>query len=496
MTTLNQVVGAPLARNLNWKSIDWKTVEYHVEKLQLRIAKAVKLGRYRKAKALQWLLTHSFYAKLLAVKRVTQNKGKNTPGIDRVIWKTSYQKMQAAKALKRNGYRSLPLRRIHIPKKNGRLRPLGIPTMKDRAQQALYLLALEPVAEIKADKNSYGFRPKRTCHDAIEQCFKILARNTAPKWILEGDIRSCFDKICHKWLENNVMVDKRILKQWLKAGYIEKDFFYHTESGTPQGGVISPVLSNIALDGLEQAIKSIAKTGDKINFVRYADDWICTAKSREILEQKVQPKVVQFLKERGLELSEEKTKITHIDEGFDFLGFNLRKYKGKLLIKPAKKGIKTFLANLRKVIRLGRADKVENLIQTLNLKIQGWVNYYQYSVAKRTFSYVDTCIFKVLWRWTKRRHPTKSIRWIKSKYFTQVCLRNWCFYSKAGKDGRNLLLKSAADTRIVRHVKIKAGATPYDPAFKEYFFQRTVKHRMNRGGGKPAGLNRFSLRKA
>ena len=324
MTTLHQVVGAPLTKD--WK---WKSVEVHVQKLQLHIAKTVKLGRFRKVKSLQWLLTHSFYAKLLAVKRVTLNKGKNTPGIDRIIWRTSRQKMQAAKALRRRGYRALPLRRIHIPKKNGNFHPLGIPSMADRAQQALYLLALEPIAEIEADKNSYGFRPKRSCHDAVEQCFNALAKKTSSKWILEGDIKSCFDKICHRWLENNVKMDKRILKQWLKAGYIEKKLFHQSESGTAQGGIISPVFANLALDGLEQVIRAVAKKGDKINYVRYADDWICTAKSKEILEQKVLPAVVQFLKKRGLELSFEKTKITHIDEGFDFLGFNLRKYKGK-----------------------------------------------------------------------------------------------------------------------------------------------------------------------
>lgn len=480
MTTLQQVVGAPLAEDLNWKSIDWETVEFHVQKLQLRIAKAVGSGRLRKAKALQWLLTHSFYAKLLAVKRITQNKGKNTPGIDRVIWKTSRQKMQAVKTLKRRGYRSLPLRRIHIPKKDGKTRPLGIPCMVDRAQQALHLLALEPVAEIKADKDSYGFRPKRSCHDAIEQCFNILARKSAPKWILEGDIKSCFDEIGHKWLENNIMMDKHVLKQWIKAGYIEKNAFHHTESGTPQGGIISPVLCNLALDGLEQAIKVIAKRGDKINFVRYADDWVCTAETKRDLEQKVLPIVVQFLSERGLELSEEKTKITHIDEGFDFLGFNLRKYKGKLLIKPAKKGTKTFLARIRKVIRLSPAVKVDNLIQNLNPKIQGWVNYYRHSVAKQVFSYVDASIFRALWKWANRRHPTKSTTWVKSKYFPKVGLKSWCFSSKSAKGERpSFLLKSASDTRIVRHVKIKADATPYDPVFKEYFLQRTIKQQMN-----------------
>ena len=257
MTTLSQVVGAPLTRDWKWESIQWKTVEVHVQKLQMRIAKAVKLRRYRKAKALQWILTHSFYAKLLAVKRVTQNKGKNTPGIDRILWKTPNQKMRAAKSLKRRGYKSLPLKRIYIPKKNGKRRPLGIPSMSDRAQQALHLLALEPVAETQADRNSYGFRPKRSCHDAIDQCFNALAKKLSPKWILEGDIKSCFDKISHKWLEDNVMMDKRVLKQWLKAGYIEKEFLHNTESGSPQGGIGSPVLCNITLDGLEEAIKSV-----------------------------------------------------------------------------------------------------------------------------------------------------------------------------------------------------------------------------------------------
>ena len=272
MATLNKTVGAPSTRDFKWQAIKWNTVKYHVRKLQLRIAKAIKLGRRRRANALQWLLTHSFYAKIMAVRRVTQNKGKNTPGVDRIIWRTSHEKMQAVKTLKRRGYRSAPLRRIHIPKKNGKLRPLGIPTFSDRAQQALHLLALEPIAEIRADKNSYGFRPKRSIHDAIGQCHIVLSKKASPKWVLEGDIKSCFDKISHQWLENNVPMDKFILKQWLKAGYMEKDAFHQTEEGTPQGGIASPTLANITLDGLEQAIQAIASRGDQIHFVRYADD--------------------------------------------------------------------------------------------------------------------------------------------------------------------------------------------------------------------------------
>lgn len=484
MTTLAKGVGAPLARKWDWESINWTAVQYRVNKLQLRIAKAIKEGRHRKAKALQWLLTHSFYAKLLSVKRVSQNRGKNTPGVDQIIWRTSRQKFFAVKALKRRGYRSLPLRRIHIPKKNGKLRPLGIPAMIDRAQQALHLLALEPVAEVQADKNSYGFRPKRSAHDAIGQCFIILAKKHSPKWILEGDIRSCFDEISSKWLLEHTIMDKQMLKQWLKAGFIEKGVFHQTEKGTPQGGIISPTAANIALDGLERAIKEISKPGDSINFVRYADDWICTAASKEVLTKKVLPIITRFLKERGLELSEEKTRITPIDEGFDFLGFNIRKYGNKLLIKPSKKGVKVFLNDVREIARKRQSDKAEELIKILNRKIRGWINYYRHSVAKETFSYIDAKIFKSLWKWAKRRHPRKGSKWVKDKYFARIGLRNWCFCSKTkGKNGKANVLISAAKTQIKRHVKIRAEATPYDPKFKEYFYERSI--RLRRIGQQP-----------
>jgi RNA-directed DNA polymerase len=476
MTTLN--VGAPSARTINWKLIHWDTVKDHVRRLQLRIAKAIKSGRYCKAKALQWLLTHSFYAKLLAIKRVTQNKGKHTPGVDRVVWKTDKQKIQAANALKRKGYKSLPLRRIHIPKKNGKLRPLGIPAMIDRSQQALHLLALEPVAEILGDKNSYGFRPKRSIHDAIAQCFTVLSKQASAQWILEGDIKSCFDKISHQWLEEHAMMDKMILRQWLKAGYVEKNAFYQTKEGTPQGGIASPSLANIALDGLENVLSALDRKGSKINFVRYADDWICTAASKEILEKEVLPTVINFLKERGLELSIEKTKITHIDKGFDFLGFNLRKYKGKLLIKPAKKGMKAFLEGIQETIHSMRAESAESLISTLNPKIQGWANHFRRCVAKKSFNYIDSCIFKFIWKWARKRHPNKNASWVRNKYFTRIGLRNWCFFSQKGDE--KLLLVHAASTSIRRHVKVRSDATPYDPEYQEYFLARENKQKMER----------------
>jgi RNA-directed DNA polymerase len=475
MTTVTQsLIGASSTQVKIWSVINWRKIEAHVQRLQLRIAKAIKIGRYGKVKSLQWLLTHSFFAKLLAVRRVTQNTGKNTPGVDRIVWRTPTQKMQAAKALKRRGYSPQPLRRIYIPKKNGKLRPLGIPTMMDRSQQALYLLALEPVADILADKNSYGFRPRRSTHDAIEQCFKILVKKHSSQWVLEGDIKSCFDKISHEWLIKNARMDKEILKKWLKAGYVENTILYRTEEGTPQGGIISPTLANIALDGLEAAIKKVVLREEKVHLVRYADDFIVTGATKEILERKVKPVIIDFMKERGLELSPEKTSITHINEGFDFLGFNVRKYEGKLLIKPTKKGIQSFLDDIRETIKTMHAVKTENLIKYLNVKIQGWVNYYRHCVAKTTFNYIDTNIFWILWKWAKRRHPNKSASWVRERYYTQSGLRKWCFYSKmkAGKEETCILLTQAQHTKIKRHVKVRAEASPYDPEYKEYFSKR------------------------
>jgi RNA-directed DNA polymerase len=311
--------------------MNWLEAQSEVKRLQMRIAKAVKEKRYGKVRALQWMLTHSYSAKMLAVKRVTENRGAKTPGIDGTIWKTAQQKIQAVAELKHSGIKTQPLRRIYIPKKNGQKRPLGIPTMMDRAHQALHLLALEPIAETTADKNSYGFRPKRRCADAIEQCFIVLAKKTSAQWVLEGDIKACFDKISHPWLLENIPMDKRILSQWLKAGFVHDNQWYPTDEGAAQGGSASPVIANQALDGIEPLIKSLARSHDKAHFVRYADDFIITSSSKEFLEETVKPALKNLLATRGLTLSDEKTHITHIDKGFDFLSFNVRKYKGKLL---------------------------------------------------------------------------------------------------------------------------------------------------------------------
>jgi RNA-directed DNA polymerase len=349
--------------------------------------------------------------------------------------------------------------------------------MKDRAMQALYKLALEPVAETLADGNSYGFRPERACADAIEQTFIVLSRQNRAQWILEGDIKSCFDEISHDWLMNNIQMDKGILRKWLKAGYIDRKKLFPTVAGTPQGGVISPTLSNMALDGLEKELKPFR--GSKVNLVRYADDFIVTGNSKELLEQEVKPAIIRFLKERGLTLSEEKTKITHIEEGFDFLGQNVRKYNGKLLIKPSKKNIKSFLEKVRKVLKRLKTAKQEDVIRSLNPIIRGWANYHQHQVAKRIFSWVDYQIWLKLWQWCKRRHPHKGRRWIKVRYFHTVGTRNWVFAVKT-KDKTNYMeLYSAAKTPIRRHVKVKSEACPFDKVWESYFENRKLRKGKN-----------------
>lgn len=469
------ITGASSANYNTWNQINWEQVEKRVRRLQIRIAKAIQQERYGKAKSLQWILTHSQAAKLLAVKRVTSNTGSKTPGVDGVLWKTAQEKISAVDSLQRRGYRSQPLRRIYIPKKNGKLRPLGIPTMKDRAMQALHLLSLEPVSEIKADKHSYGFRPERCCADAIAQCFLNFSRKNSAQWVLEGDIKACFDEISHEWLVKNIPMDKIPLRQWLKAGFMEGNNLHDTSAGTPQGGIISPTLANMALDGLATAIEKVVTKKDKVNLVRYADDFVISAASKKILEETVKPAVTQFLAERGLTLSEEKTLITHIDQGFDFLGFSVRKYDGKLLIKPSKKSITTFLNDLRSTIKSNPTVKTESLIRMLNPKLKGWAYYYRHVVSKAIFSKVDEEMYHSLCKWTRRRHPHKNSRWLRNKYFCHPMLKIWNFHAryKGADDNLKLFkLQLIAKVKIRRHIKLRADATPYDTAYFSYFENR------------------------
>src|ERR1035438_8536104 len=466
-----------------WDAIDWRPIIQGVRRLQMRIAKATREGRWGKVKALQWLLTHSSSAKLLAVRRVVSNPGRNRAGVDGILWKTAEQKLRAARSLQRGGYHPQPSRRIYILKKNGKPRPLGIPTLGDRAMEALQLLALEPVAETLADPNAYGFRPKRSAADAIGQCFSVLAQKQSAQWIFEGDIKACFDRISHPWLNDHIPMDKPILRKWLAAGYMEEGVVYPTEAGTPQGGIASPALANMALDGLEEIARRAAPRNQKVHVVRYADDFIITGASKEVLETKVKPAIVTFLKERGLELSDEKTRITHIDDGFDFLGFNVRKYAGKLLIKPSTAAIKSFLERIRKIIKANVATKTEDLIRQLNSQLRGWVNYFRHVVAKKTFGYVDNQVFRALITWINRRHPHKSARWKRQRYFRSEGRRNWLFCASI-RDGSAkvtcLDLFQAASVPITRHIRIQANATPYDPAYQDYFARRKQFRRVSR----------------
>ncbi|EGG1310153.1 TPA: group II intron reverse transcriptase/maturase [Escherichia coli] len=472
MNTLIKVSAAPHLGS--WHTINWKRQYRTVRRLQTRIVKATQEKQWRRVKALQRLLTRSFAAKALAVRRVTENSGRKTPGIDGKTWSTPAEKWNAINNLRRNGYKPSPLKRVYIPKSNGKLRPLGIPTMKDRAMQALYLLALEPVAETTADRNSYGFRPHRSCADAIEQVFNNLNRRTSATWVLEGDIKGCFDNISHKWLLEHIPMDKRILRSWLNAGFMEKGRLFTTDAGTPQGAPCSPVLANMCLDGLETILtnrfgrKGTAKASkSKVNYVRYADDFIVTGISREILESEVKPLITAFMQERGLLLSEEKTTVTHINDGFDFLGQNVRKYKGKLLIKPSKHNLKMFLNKIRATIKGNKTAKTDTLIKRLNPLIRGWTNYHQHVVAAETFRYVNFQLWKKIWRWCLRRHPSRGKRWIRRKYFDE----NWRLHSKDA-DGHRWVLYKASTTPIRRHIKIKSEANPYAPEWESYFEKR------------------------
>lgn len=480
---MNEKSCAPTCKVEDWASIDWNKARTYVKKLQMRIVKAQQEGHYSKVKTLQWLLTHSFYAKALAVKRVTSNRGKNTAGVDHELWLTPEAKFKAITKLKRRGYRPQPLKRVYIPKKNGKLRPLSIPTMTDRAMQTLYMFALEPLAETYGDPNSYGFRIGRSTHDAIEQCFTDLNKGKSPEWILEGDIKGCFDHISHEWLMENIPMDTQVLQKWLKCGFVDTKQLFPTEEGTPQGGTISPTLMNMTLDGLERLLKERlpakqyfnGKTHfNKMNFVRYADDFIVTGESPEFLREEVLPIIREFMAERGLQLSEEKTVITHIEDGFDFLGKNIRKYNGKLLIKPSKQSVSSLLKKVREIVKSNKSAKQDSLIRQLNPVIRGWVNNQRFVVSAEAFSKIDYQIYNCLWQWAKRRHKKKSRRWIAKKYWHCIGSRNWTFAAEERSKKRNkelsyFALEYATDTKIIRFKKIVAEANPFDARWNGYY---------------------------
>ena len=484
MSAAEKLAGAVPDRVIDWHSINWKKVYRTVRRLQARIVKAVREGRWNKVQSLVYLLTHSFSGRALAILRVISNSGAKTPGVDGVVWKTPGDKSAAFKSLRRHGYKPQPLRRAYILKSNGKQRPLGIPVISDRAMEALYLHGLDPIAECLADGHSYGFRLERNCADALQQCHNILGSPHSPCWILEADIKACFDRISHDWLLKHVPMDRELLRKWLKAGYLEKHVWFATTEGTPQGGIISPVLANWALDGLQRLLADrfmntpARQRQHKVHLVRYADDFIITGTSKVLLEYEVKPLVEQFLKERGLELSHEKTRITHIEHGFDFLSQTIRRYRcGIVLLKPSKRSIKTFLAKIRETIDNSGSMTAGEMIRRLNQQIKGWTMYHRRAASKRTFTQADRRIWRMVWHWCRRRHPRKSMKWIKEKYFTRVGDKDWVFTGMLRDNkgqGWRIELMEAAKVRIVRQVKIRSEVNPYDPSWELYLEARMV----------------------
>ena len=392
----NKKLCATTDTKLRWEEIDFQKAEKRVKKLQRRIAEAYRNQRYDVMMYLQNTLIHSFSAKALAVKRITSNKGKKTPGIDGVIWNTSESKIDAIYSLNRRGYKSNTLKRIYIPKPNGGLRPLSIPTMQDRAMQTLYKFAFEPIAEVNADIHSYGFRPNRCVNDAIQYCKGILEKDADVKWLLKIDIKSCFDKISHNWLMENTLMDKKILQMFLKSPYMFGTKLYPTIYGVPQGGTISSILCNITLDGLECLL--VEKYETNIYMIRYADDILLLGKEPQFLVQYVVPTIKKFLTERNLELADEKTKLVHICQGITFLGWTIYRENNEIISVPSSTKIDFLKQKIKEVLQSDKYDSDKERFIQIRKRVRGWLNFYAklskisvlYDVADEIFYMVNS----------------------------------------------------------------------------------------------------------
>ncbi|MEH2191960.1 MAG: group II intron reverse transcriptase/maturase [Nostoc sp.] len=480
-----------LKTTVEWNQTNWRKLERVVFKLQKRIYKASNRGDVKAVRRLQKMLMKSWSGKMLAVRRVTQdNQGKNTAGIDGVKSLTPNQRLKLVKILRFNE-KVKPTRRLWIPKPgSNEKRPLGIPTIDDRILQTLVKLALEPEWEAKFEPNSYGFRPGRSCHDAVDAIFKAIKQKA--KFVLDADIAKCFDKINHETLLrklNTFPTLRRQIKVWLKAGFMEDLQLFPTPEGTPQGGVISPLLANIALHGMEERVKQYAETlkGHKQNnrkslsLIRYADDFVVIHENILVV-QRCQEIISEWLKDMGLELKPSKTRLTHTlnkygseEPGFNFLGFNIRqfpagKYKSgkstngdsllfKTIITPSKAKQKVHYKRISEVIEAHKSAPQSALISHLNPIIRGWANYYSTVVSKEAYTDLDNLMYLKLRAWSKRRHPNKSGVWITSKYWQEIRNRNWAFATE-GKPSLELL--EHKKTPIVRHTKVKGESSPFD----------------------------------
>ena len=479
--------------NINsWKDINWLRTNEAVFRLQLRIYRAAANEEWEKMYKLQKLLISSANAKFLSVRRVTQdNSGKKTPGVDGKIIQSPKEKFKLAQSLKLDG-KSSPIRRTYIPKPDGSQRPLGIPTIEDRAKQMLAYLALSPQWEAQFEEGSYGFRPGRSVFDAIEHVWVGICKK--PKWVLDADISKCFDTINHKYLldkSNTYPEMQKQLKAWLKAGILYGGEYAFPEMGIPQGGIISPLLANIALHGLRAKLDAYINTlgghhpnnRQSLTYVRYADDFIIMYPDKEVLENLINV-IQEFLKPIGLELNSKKTRMMHTlstEESpirFTFLGFDIiqkekwvkmretvtkRKSKQNFitLITPSKEGVKRHKLKIREIIRRYRGANQERLIQKLNPIIREWALSKRTQISSKTFQALDAYLFIHLWKWARKRHPKMSKYKLKEKYWHQVGKRNWVFGVKT-EDQVTITLQLHSKIPIKRHSKVKGKASPFD----------------------------------